>query len=144
MLTQREADILIKMEKLFSNSKTVLRLGNLRIDESHELKSYDGKEKFHLDIWRGSIQVCKYNLNNRARNIYVLARIDVGGSPHKNPDGIIVPCPHIHIYKEGYDDKWAYPWSDYTNTYDTDIVYVLTDFAKFCNIILPPIQYMGI
>ena len=36
-------------------------------------------------------------------------RLDIEGPPHRNPDGQEVPCPHLHIYREGYGDKWAVP-----------------------------------
>ena len=31
------------------------------------------------------------------------------GSPHTNPDDQIIGGTHLHIYKEGFDDRWAYP-----------------------------------
>lgn len=140
MLTQIEADALLALQKYFVHTN-VLRLGVVALDETHELSSIDGREKFLLDIWRGGINLKKYRYNNRARRIYVLARVDIGGPPHRNPDGVIVPAPHIHIYREGYDDKWAYPISEYGFAPPTDMVTVLRDFAKFCNIApLPPLQ----
>ena len=33
-------------------------------------------------------------------------------APHPNPHGTEIPCPHIHIYREDYDDKCAYPTCD--------------------------------
>ena len=51
-----------------------------------------------------------------------------------------VPCPHLHIYREGYGVKWAYPVpSDFTNT--TDLVRTLQDFLRYCKVEdIPPIQ----
>ena len=37
----------------------------------------------------------------------VLARLDFA-SPHRNPDDTTVGIPHLHIYLEGYGDKFAY------------------------------------
>ncbi len=139
MLTQSEADALLALQKQFVNTK-VLNLGRVALDETHDLISLDGREKFLLDIWRGGINLSKYRYNNRARVIYILARVDIGGPPHRNPDGIIIPSPHIHIYREGYADKWAYPLSDYGFSAPVDMVTVLRDFAKLCNITLPPCQ----
>jgi len=139
-LMQSEVDTLLKMEKKFVYPK-LLSLGNIAMDESHDLISLDGREKFILDIWRSGINLAKYTFNNRSRMIYRLVRVDIGGSPHRNPDHTKVLCPHIHIYKEGYDDKWAYPLSDYAFRTPNDIMVVLEDFAKFCKIIeLPPCQ----
>ncbi len=36
-------------------------------------------------------------------------RLDLDGPPHRNPDGVEVPCPHLHVYREGFGDKWAMP-----------------------------------
>jgi hypothetical protein len=67
-----------------------------------------------------------------------LFRIDIEGPPHTNPDSTEVPCPHIHIYKEGYDDKWAYPLASEINTNTDDLVQVLIDFLEYNNIHNPP------
>ncbi len=140
MLTQSEADALLSLEKQFVDTNLLI-LGKIPISESHDLVSLDGKEKFILDIWRGSINLKKYKYNNRSRKIHILARVDIGGSPHQNPDGVIVPCPHIHVYREGYDDKWAYPLKDFPFRDPENMIVVLEDFARFCHIILlPPLQ----
>lgn len=140
MLTQSEADALLAIQKQFVNTK-VLNLGQVALDETHDLISLDGREKFLLDIWRGGINLKKYRYNNRARVIYILARVDIGGPPHRNPDGEIVQAPHIHIYREGYGDKWAYPISKYSFSTPIDMITVLRDFAKLCNITpLPQFQ----
>lgn len=51
-----------------------------------------------------------------------------------------VPCPHIHIYKEGYNDKWAY-YLDANKFKDIDdLAQVLKDFLNLLNIKhIPPI-----
>ena len=41
----------------------------------------------------------------------VLKRLDLNGAPHRNPHDQIIPCPHMHTYREGYGDKWAEPVS---------------------------------
>ncbi len=70
--------------------------------------------------------------------IWVLARLDFGGSPHRNPDGKEVNCPYLHLYREGFHDKWAFPvptgsFSDIGDPWRT-----LEDFMRFCNITAPP------
>ncbi|WP_418889369.1 DUF6978 family protein [Peptostreptococcus porci] len=35
-------------------------------------------------------------------------RLDLGNQRHINPDGTIITSDHIHIYKDGYDEKFAY------------------------------------
>jgi len=139
-LTQKEADFLFKMEKYcyddslheFPDSGGYLRI---------PLKSKDTYENFMLDISRGRIELQKYTFQNRAKKTVVLVRLDLGGSPHRNPDGMEIPCLHVHLYREGYDDKWAYPlpedFSDPANIWNT-----LEEVLQYCNIIKKPnIQY---
>ena len=108
LLTQVEADALIAMDKV--------RIDNIqwkcpRAGEqlSVPLTSIDKRENFALDITRSSIKLTKSTHQNRARQAIVLMRLDVDGPPHRNPDGMEVPCPHLHIYREGFGHKWATP-----------------------------------
>jgi hypothetical protein len=55
------------------------------------------------------IDLIKGTYQNRARYVVVLVRLDFGGKPHRNPDGEEIASPHLHIYREGVGDKWAYP-----------------------------------
>lgn len=48
------------------------------------------------------------------QNNTVLIRIDLAPTPpHQNPDGEIIKESHVHVFKEGFDDKWATPLKDY-------------------------------
>jgi len=49
---------------------------------------------------------------NRGRAVVVLLRLDLKGSPLRNPNDEVIPCPHLHIYREGFGDKWAYPLAE--------------------------------
>ena len=55
-----------------------------------------------------------------------------------NPDGAEVPCPHLHIYREGFGDKWAIPApvDPYTDT--LDVLSTLVAFLVHCNVADPP------
>lgn len=77
--------------------------GALRIP----LQSPDRRETFSLDITRSQVNLVKGTYQNRGRGVVILARLDFGGAPHRNPDDVEVPCPHLHIYREGYGDRWA-------------------------------------
>ena len=44
---------------------------------------------------------------NRARQTVVLKRLDLDGPTHTNPDGEELPCPHVHVYRDGFGTKWA-------------------------------------
>ena len=103
MLTRIEADTLIAMRKHFRNLHTIsLPPG---IDETHELIGADQRERFLLDLWRGTMRLSKYKLQTRGRMIVVLVRLDINGAPHTNPDGQKLDGTHIHFYREGFEDK---------------------------------------
>jgi len=70
--------------------------------------------------------------------IVPLVRVDIGGAPHTNPDGATIPCPHIHLFREEFDDKWAFPLSGYPFRDSNDIVITFEDFARYCNITRVP------
>lgn len=91
-----------------------------------------------LDIYRGKIELTKGTLQNRARQVFILAHLDYGGAPHRNPYGEEMPCPHLHIYREGYGDKWAIPVPDKKFQSIGNDWKTLQDFMKYCNIIEPP------
>ncbi|MCB2187071.1 MAG: hypothetical protein KQJ78_11680 [Deltaproteobacteria bacterium] len=142
-LTQTEADALIVMEKhrVDTNRYAFPMMGQ---KVSMPLLSADKREQFMLDIYRGQIDLLRGNYQNRARQVVVLVRLDFGGSPHRNPDDEEIPCPHLHLYREGYGDKWAMPipvehFSDINDRWDT-----LEDFMKYCNITQPPIIERGL
>jgi len=65
-------------------------------------------------------------------------RLDLDGPPHTNPDGQEIPCPHLHIYREGYGDKWASPLpaARYPNV--KDLFSTFEEFMRHCNITQPP------
>jgi hypothetical protein len=135
-LTQQEADDLIDMEKHYSGKEVFafpLYGGELCIP----LHSSDNREEFIFDIWRGSISLKKNKFQTRARTSLILVRVDIGGSPHRNPDGVEIPSPHIHLYKEGFEHKWAYPLSDYFANFD-DSIKILDEFMDYCKIITRP------
>jgi hypothetical protein len=141
-LTQAEADALIALEKhrIDDNSRNFPSAGE---SVSIPLTSSDRKENFMLDISRSQINLARGKYQNRGRKIIVLVRIDFGGPPHRNPDGKDILCPHIHIYREGFADKWAYPLpSDIFTDITPSKIY--ENFIKYCNITLPPKMEKGL
>lgn len=107
MLEQTQADHFIKLKKRkvtddvydLSQSKIQIPL----IGATHET------EEFILDINKNIIRIDKYTFQNRVRKSVGLIRVDFGASGgHTNPDGVVIVGPHIHIYKEGFELKWAY------------------------------------
>lgn len=142
-LTQLEADALIAMEKQ-------------RVDETQwefpapgarlaiPLTSTDKRENFMLDVTRAQLKLTKATYQNRARQAIILMRLDLDGPPHRNPDDQEIPCPHLHLYREGYGDKWAIPapgavFPDTTNLFST-----FEAFMKHCNITVRPNVQSGL
>jgi hypothetical protein len=136
-LLQAEADGLLAMDKV-RTSDTVHAFPALGECLSVVLASSDDREQFHVDINRSRLVLNKCTFNGRARTTIVLARLDLNGAPHRNPDGEEIGCPHLHLYREGFGDKWAYPvpgaFSDLS-----DLRRVCSDFLAYFNVTRPPI-----
>lgn len=131
-LTQSEADALLVLEKVALSSEQVNfpDQGGVLI---LPLTSTDGRQQFLLDVRKARIDLVKGTYQNRARQTVILARLDIGGPPHRNPDGEEIPCPHLHIYREGFGDKWATPLPvEFTNP--GDLWQSLEDFMNFINV----------
>lgn len=136
-VTQAEADALFAIEKH-------------RMDDSQydypglggslcvPLASPDRREHFLLDVTRGRIELRKGTYQNRARSVVILARLDFGGAPHRNPDDSEIPCPHIHLYREGFHDRWAFPLPSGVFANITDPWQSLGDFMRYCNVTRTP------
>lgn len=136
-LTQAEADTLIAMEKHRVNDDKYqfpFTAGSLVLP----LQSPDKREQFFLDIRRGRIDLIRGTYQNRARQVVVLVRLDFGGPPHRNPDDGEIPSPHLHIYREGYGDKWAIPIPGDRFSNISNLWHSLQEFMTFCNITHPP------
>lgn len=139
MLTQAEADTLIAMPKRFVNPCVIsLPPG---VDETHELIGADLRERFLLDLWRGTMRLSKYKMQARGRIIVVLVRLDINGAPHTNPDGQLLDGTHLHVYREGFDDKWAYPIDPEVFHDIGNVGFAFEDFCRLCHIEeIPPFQ----
>ncbi len=96
-----------------------------------------------LDLSRGRINLAKGKYQNRGRQVTVLVRLDFGGPPHRNPDGEEVGSPHLHLYREGFGDKWAKPVPKEQFLDLSDPRQTLEDFMRLCNIVEPPIIRRG-
>jgi len=143
ILTQAEADALIALAKHRVDA-TEWDYPDLGGAISVPLVSADRREPFLLDLRRGRIDLAKGTYQNRGRQVVVLIRLDFGGAPHRNPDGEEIGSPHLHLYREGFGDKWALPvptdrFVDLANHWQT-----LEDFMRFCNIVEPPVIRRGL
>ncbi len=136
-LTQAEAEALIAMEKQRVNEdQSDFPMGGQSL--ILPLQSLDRREQFVLDLSRGRINLSRIKMQNRGRQVVVLVRLDLGSAPHRNPDGEEIAVPHLHIYREGFGDKWAFavPTDQFTAT--SDVWRTLEEFLRFCNITQPP------
>lgn len=139
MLSQNKADRLLFMPKRFERMNTLLIEPGCRIERS--LVAVDPKEKFMFDIRRSSYSLKKITTQNRVRGAIVLARLCYKSSPHTNPDGKRIDGTHLHLYREGWDDKWAKPLDSKYFTGTNEHATLLEEFCNFCKIEgLPVIQ----
>lgn len=142
-LTQAEADYLLALEKVRRNDDPH-QFPGIGAGLEVSLVSRDGREDFILNVTRGQIKVTKCSYQNRARSVVILARLDINGPPHQNPDGSYVPCQHIHLFREGYADKWAFPAVDHIGPTRSDLQTVYQQFCRFCSIVEPPVLQGGL
>jgi hypothetical protein len=137
MLSQTEADHFMQMVKHFVRPPASISIP-LGADDTYELASVDDRESFLLDIWRGTLRLTKLKFQNRVRTAIVLVRLDVDGAPHTNPDGQRLLGTHLHLFREGYDDRWAYPVDPNAFTLLSDPGTTFQDFCAFCKVESPP------
>ena len=142
-LTQAEADALMALEKRRVDG-TEWDYPDLGGRVTVPLVSTDRREPFLLDLRRARIDLSKGTYQNRGRQVAILARLDFGCMPHRNPDGEEIASPHLHLYREGFGDKWAFPVpSDRFANLD-DPWLTLEGFMRFCNIVEPPVIRRGL
>jgi hypothetical protein len=142
-ITQGEADALIAMEKHRIDNKEWSFPGPGEAF-AIPLTSGDKRENFLLDVTRGRIKLTKATYQNRVRQALILMRLDLDGPPHRNPDDEEIPCPHLHIYREGYGDKWAQPAPHTIYPNPADLFSTFEAFMRHCNITTPPIIQRGL
>jgi hypothetical protein len=137
MLTQAEAEQLIHMVKHFVNAPAAISIPP-GADDTYELAGPNDREKFLLDVWRGTLRLTKLKFQNRVRTVVVLVRLDVDGAPHTNPDGHRLSGTHLHAFREGFEDRWAYPVDPTAFTLLSDPGATFQEFCVFCKIESPP------
>jgi hypothetical protein len=91
-VTQAEADALLAMEKRRPDDRRWEYPGGGG-SVIIPLVSADKRESFLLDVTRGYVNLKKCGYHNRARQVVILARLDINGPAHPNPDDVVVPCP---------------------------------------------------
>ncbi|GEM_PF-2690004 len=74
-----------------------------------------------------------------------ICRLDYGRfiQSHSNPDGTIVAGPHLHVYREGFDDKYAIPLSSVFPGFEGDTVELVKVFLDYCHISYEGLDFQG-
>lgn len=134
-LSQDEFNHLIKLKKKFQDSDAI-ELGPHPIEWQKKIVSTESKDTFIMDFRRASIEVKKYTFNKRFRTAVVLLRFDSHGR-HTNPPGTdekIFNGPHVHLYREGFEDKWAFPVEELGVKDASSMLDVFNQITNYCNI----------
>ncbi len=136
-LSQEQADFFLSIDKSRVDETTWLLPGpgdKINIP----LISFEYKEEFLLDISRSRIVLQKATYQTRAKQIHPIARIDLGGQPHRNPDDSEIGSPHLHVFREGFGLRWAFALDPKLFLTPNELVPTLYDFMAYCNIVDAP------
>jgi hypothetical protein len=137
MLTQTEADLFMQMVKHFIRPPATISIPP-GVDDTYELAGPNNRETFLLDVSRGTLRLSKLKYQNRVQTAVILVRLDVDGAPHTNPNGERLSGTHLHLFKVGFDDKWAYPVDHLIFSTLNDPGTTFHEFCAFCKIEAPP------
>lgn len=135
MLSQEQIDMLLNILKKIKYDKENFYFPETGNSKQLEAVSYDNKYKFLIDIKPGRTERRKkqLTLQERYNKDVILLRLDLNGPPHTNPDGKQLSGNHLHIIKEGYNDRFAYEIPD--NIVDEDDrLQTLINFLEYCKI----------
>ena len=135
-LSQEEADMLIALKKVYRGVTSIV-FPNLGRRLNFKVFAKTANEEFLFDVTRGRVKLSKFTFQSRARKTIVLARLDINGSPHRNPDGEELGGTHIHVYKENFGDAYALPLPECFARCETGCDY-LDEFMDWCNVTVKP------
>lgn len=140
ILTQDEADTLGVIEKYLIDPESVLIPPPQKTCIHYIRYRKDGQyyDNMKLSTFRSQKNSRKVSYRIIYDTHNILVRIDTQyAASHRNPDGkIIIPPyqPHIHIYTEGYNDKFAYPLPNCFSNAD-DIIQLFMEFLSYSNVL---------
>lgn len=149
-LTQAEADDLLAMAKVFVDAEPIEFSVAQPMSYERVLRSMDRREEFALNVERGGRTRARLKYQTRARRVFILARLELTGRRHRNPPeapykgGEWISETHLHLYREGFEDRIAYELADLPFWAGQDVsdgVTALEHFLRFCGVAgWPPIQ----
>ncbi len=102
------------------------------------------QNNYLIDINKKQATLERVTFQGRHRVNIILLRMDIGTKPHTNPDKTLISGNHIHIYKDGYHDTFAYelndpvlnelnPAFDLTKFKTKNHTNLFIAFSEFCN-----------
>jgi hypothetical protein len=149
-ITQNEANRLLHIAKEFAETDPLEFSTSHAMNFHRALVSVDRRERFMLDVERGRRKRTRLKYQTRGREVIILARLEIDGPDHINPPGAPhrpgerIPCPHIHLYVEGFEDRVAYSLNEVSDLQIKDPsngLLTFEDFLRFCGLqVWPPIQ----
>ena len=141
MLDQELVERLLAMLKKLASGETIEfpDSGSFLMLDASDLED---REQFKIDVQRkGKYRPKKCTYQKRYQLTEILLRLDIDGPPHSNPDGADVPCPHLHIYREGYAEGWAIPLPAEHFSNPDDLEATLKEFLRYCKVVeIPDVQ----
>lgn len=138
ILTQTEADTLLNMLK--KSLDEYLSLPSPGDNTEITVSGIDSNDTFKISIFQSKIAK-KINFGARvSKNNVMLLELHINPTNvHPNPNGEKIIGNHWHIYKEGYDIRWAFPAEDMGNQNFVELT--LKYFEKFKVIETPHIDF---
>lgn len=107
MLSQKEIDELLEILKHIEYDQSMFAFPQKGEKEVLTAYSLDKRTMFLIDITPGKSRNNKISFQERYKKDVILLRLDMNGPPHTNPDGEKLSGNHLHIAREGYDDRFA-------------------------------------
>ena len=135
MLSQDEIDELLDILKVIKYEKSTFSFPSYGASEILEAFSKDNKKKFLIDIrpTKSIRRGKKITFQERYIKDIILLRLDLFGPPHTNPDFKKISGNHLHIIREGFDDRFAIEIPEnFINIEDK--VQTLIDFLEYCKV----------
>jgi len=140
-LTQKEADMLISMLKASIEKNIEIPSSKANRTEFEVVEKTSNRERFIINIARKGInsQAMTYQARH-PRTGEILLRLDINPSTfHRNPDGKKVEGNHLHIFTEGFGEKYAFPF----DVKDKNFYELCMEFFKKFNLVVKPnVRYL--